>query len=89
MMHGQMFIERVHSNIAAWFFRHPEYNWNGIIFTVSYYKELQNSKGTFAGGGDNQILFEATYNGDTDELYLNAYDKIDSITYDNGATVED
>lgn len=77
-MHGIDFIKYCETAVAKWFSDHPEYDWNGAVFTVSYYKELRNSKGTFAGGGKNQVLFEITYNGAEDELYFNVYNKIDS-----------
>ena len=78
-MHGFDFIEVTEQRVRDWFKDNPVFDFNGIVYTVSYYKELQHSKGTFAGGGDNQILFEVTYDGDKNETYFNVYNKMQSI----------
>lgn len=42
-------------------------------------KTLQNYKAILIGLTQDEFLFEATYNGDKDELYLDAYDKIKNV----------
>ena len=52
------------------------------VFVVWYAKTLQNHKallGTTAE--DDNRYFEATYNGDKDELYLDVYYKKDNQCY--------
>ncbi len=51
------------------------------VYLVSYYKELNNSKGTFAISGSNKALFEVTYNGDTDEMYVDMYNDKEQTVY--------
>ena len=51
------------------------------VYLVSYYKELNNSKGTFAISGSNTALFEVTYNGDTKEMYVDIYSNKEQIVY--------
>ena len=51
------------------------------VYLVSYYKELQNSKGTFAISGSNEALFEVTYNGDKQEMYVDMYNDKKQVVY--------
>ena len=44
------------------------------VFVVWYAKTLQNHKALLAMPGDNRY-YEATYNGDKCELYLDVYNK--------------
>ena len=57
------------------------------VIQVWYCKTIQNHKGLFIVRNklDNKIcnvFIEATYNGDTKQLYLDFYDKIEKITLD-------
>lgn len=47
-----------------------------IVYEVWYCKTLQNHKGLFGSHYSNDFYYEATYNGDKNELYLDVY-KID------------
>lgn len=51
------------------------------VYLVSYYKEIQNSKGTFAISGSNKAFFEVTYNGDKQEMYVDMYDGKKQVVY--------
>lgn len=51
------------------------------VYLVSYYKEIQNSKGTFAISGSNSALFEVTYNGDKKEMYVDMYNDKKQVVY--------
>lgn len=45
------------------------------VFAVWYCKTLQNHKAILSTHYSDQRLFEFTYNGDKDEIYLDCYDK--------------
>ena len=47
-------------------------------------KTLQNHKAILIGMTQDQLIFEATYNGDKDELYLDAYNKIKNVCIKDG-----
>lgn len=49
-------------------------------------KTLQNYKAILIGLTHDEFLFEATYNGDKDELYLDAYDKIKNVCIGGAGT---
>ena len=46
------------------------------VHTVWQCKTLQNHKGVFCTLAPDMLLFEVTYNGDKNEMYLDVYDKI-------------
>lgn len=52
-----------------------EIDWTDI-FMVWSCKTLQNHKAILAAPTSDHFLFEATYNGDKGEMYLDAYDKV-------------
>lgn len=52
------------------------------VFVVWYAKTLQNHKALLAILGDNRY-YEATYNGDKDELYIDMYYKQANRCYKN------
>jgi len=54
-----------------------EIDWTDV-FVVWQCKTLQNHKAILAAPTPDQYLFEATYNGDKNEMYLDAYDKVDN-----------
>lgn len=45
------------------------------VFVVWQCKTLQNHKAILAAPTPDRYLFECTFNGDKNELYLDAYDK--------------
>lgn len=44
------------------------------VYAVWLCKTLQNNKGLFSTTVEDGKYYEATYNGDKDELYLDTYD---------------
>lgn len=54
-----------------------EIDWTDV-FVVWQCKTLQNHKAILAAPTPDQYLFEATYNGGKNEMYLDAYDKVDN-----------
>ena len=52
------------------------------ILLVWYCKTLQNHKALLFTPRLDGMYFEATYNGDKDEMYLDAYRKQENIKYD-------
>lgn len=49
------------------------------VFVVWQCKTLQNHKAILAAPTPDQYLFEATYNGDKEQMYLDVYDKVENI----------
>lgn len=45
------------------------------IYVVWYCKTLQNQKGLFSTNIPDGMYYECTYNGDKEEIYLDAYKK--------------
>lgn len=52
---------------------------NTKIFCVWSCKTLQNYKCLLATTAKDQYYYELTYNGDSDEWYIDTYDKISNI----------
>lgn len=48
------------------------------VFIVWQCKTLQNHKAVLAAPTPDKYLFECTYNGDKQEMYLDAYDKVEN-----------
>ncbi len=48
------------------------------VYVVWYNKSLQNHKGLFSTVYPDGMYYEMTYNGDTHEMYLDAYKKWDN-----------
>ena len=57
------------------------------VFIVWQCKTLQNHKAILAAPTPDQYLFEATYNGDKEQMYLDVYDKIGNVCI-NGVNME-
>ncbi|QHM53310.1 DUF6275 family protein [Pediococcus acidilactici] len=51
------------------------------VYVVWFAKTLQNSKALLGSTFDDGIYFEATYNGDKKQLYLDAYKKEKNIEF--------
>lgn len=45
------------------------------VYVVWYCKTLQNHKGLFSTPMSDGMYYEVTYNGDSDEAYIDAYKK--------------
>lgn len=54
------------------------------IFVVWSCKTLQNNKALLSTTLSDGMYYEYTYNGDKDELYLDAYKKWENICYQEG-----
>lgn len=46
------------------------------VYVVWYAKELQNHKALLSTTIEDGMYFECTYNGDKEEMYLDAYEKL-------------
>lgn len=68
----------------------PQYHHKPIdvadVAVVWQCKTLQNYKAILIGLTQDEFLFEATYNGGKDELYLDAYDKIKNVCIGGAGT---
>lgn len=53
----------------------PEYT----VYLVWYCKTLQNFKGLLSSSLPDGMYYEVTYNGDRNELYLDAYKKFENV----------
>lgn len=49
------------------------------VYIVWYCKTLQNHKALLATSLPDNMYYECTYNGDKDELYIDAYNKFENI----------
>ena len=67
-MSEQDFVSRVKYIIASKYDVDPN-----EIYAVWLCKTLQNNKGLFSTNIEDGKYYEATYNGDKDELYLDTY----------------
>ena len=52
------------------------------VFVVWYCKTLQNAKALLSTTVSDGMYYELTYNGDKNELYLDAYKKWENKKYD-------
>ena len=55
-------------------------NWTDV-FVVWQCKTLQNHKAILAAPTPDKFMFECTFNGDKNEMYLDAYDKVDNQVF--------
>lgn len=53
------------------------------VYNVWYSKTLQNHKGLFSTPMSDGMYYEITYNGDTDEAYIDAYKKWENVVVCN------
>ena len=54
----------------------------GDVYLVWYCKTLQNHKALLFTPRLSDMYFEVTYNGNRDEMYVDAYKKQENIKYD-------
>lgn len=82
-MNTQQFMKSAKEKVWAWLVvayskKGKEFNFAPAdVFVIWQCKTLQNHKAILAVPGPDMYLFEVTYNGDKDELYLDVYDKVD------------
>ena len=55
------------------------------VYIVWSCKTLQNNKALASAPGKGVMYYELTYNGDKDELYVDAYIKKDNVCIENPA----
>lgn len=80
MKHAR-FIELAKTVVADYFNKHKDKT-DGFpplkpedVYVVWYVKALQNHKALLSTPAPDGMYYELTYNGDKDELYLDAYKK--------------
>lgn len=52
------------------------------VYVVWYSKTLQNAKALLSTPLPDGMYYEVTYNGNKDEIYFDAYKKLENITVD-------
>ena len=77
-------IERMRKEVLNWVMKHMDItdDFNVTIddiYVVWSVKVLQNWKALISTTLPDGMYYELTYNGDKDELYLDAYKKFDNI----------
>lgn len=82
-MDNQKFIEFAKKAVVDYFNSHKEITDEGRLKTEDVYivwlcKTLQNSKALLSTNVCDGMYYEATYNGDKNEMYLDAYKKWDN-----------
>ena len=80
-MKSSEFMHRAYSLVEKYVEEHldptderPKYS----IYTVWYCKTLQNHKALISTGLLDGMYYEVTYNGDKNEMYLDAYKKFEN-----------
>lgn len=77
-------IERMREEVLKWVRQHIDITDNvnitiNDIYVVQSVKALQNWKALISTTLPDGMYYELTYNGDKDELYLDAYKKFDNV----------
>ena len=57
------------------------------VFIVWYAKELKNHKAVLSSSNDNAHQYEFTFNGETQEIYVDKYKKVKNSTLDVGKRI--
>lgn len=78
-------IERMRQEVLNWVKKHTDVTDDvnvtiDDIYVVWSVKVLQNWKALISTSLPDGMYYELTYNGDKDELYLDAYKKFDNVT---------
>ena len=73
MLNTEAFLKAASGAIEHYLFDHDIDH--TMVFNIWNVKVLDHRKGIFAADGDNELLFEVTYNGLKNEMYLDAYSK--------------
>lgn len=80
-MNSEDFIAICETYVGAYVFDHLDKDADDIdfdIYVVWSCKTLQNNKALLATTLPDDMYFELTYNGDKNELYLDAYMKVEN-----------
>lgn len=84
-MNSDKFRQLCIEAIVGYFNTHTDKSSNEIVLTaddvfeVWACKTLQNNKGLFSTTMPDGMYYEMTYNGDKDELYMDAYKKWENV----------
>lgn len=81
-MTSEKFIELCKNSVYDYYYTNIEIIPKDLIFVVWYCKTLQNYKAILSTHYTDQRLFEITYNGDKNELYLDCYSKEKNMKVD-------
>ncbi|PZL78239.1 hypothetical protein CI088_00270 [Enterococcus plantarum] len=86
-MDNQEYIEKCKQIVADYANDHLDKNDKkeitiADVFVVWSCKTLQNNKALLSTTLSDGMYYEATYNGDKKELYLDAYKKWENVKYD-------
>lgn len=84
IMSSEKFISLCKENVAKYFNEHSDKTDNVSItqedvYVVWYCKTLQNHKALLSTNISDGMYYELTYNGDKNELYLDAYKKWQNV----------
>lgn len=84
MISSEQFIQFGKQRIADYFNKHRDVTDSQElraedVYNVWYCKTLQNHKGLFSTPVSDGMYYEITYNGDKDELYIDAYKKWENV----------
>lgn len=88
IMSSEKFISLCKENVVKYFNEHSDKTDNVLItqedvYVVWYCKTLQNHKALLSTNVSDGMYYEFTYNGDKNELYLDAYKKWQNIKIDS------
>lgn len=86
-MGSQEFLNICKAKIAAYFNEHREKTDTvditvNDVYVVWYCKTLQNHKALLSTTATDGMYYEMTFNGDMNELYMDAYKKWQNIGFD-------
>ena len=65
--------------VADWYSQNREKITIDNVYLVWVCKALQNNKALLATTKPDGMSFEVTYNGDKNEMYLDAYSKVENV----------
>ena len=65
--------------VADWYSRNREEITADNVYVVWICKALQNNKALLATTKPDGMYFEVTYNGNKNEMYLDAYSKVENV----------
>lgn len=87
IMSSEKFIGLCKENVVKYFNEHSDKTGNMSItqedvYVVWYCKTLQNHKALLSTNISDAMYYELTYNGDKNELYLDAYKKWQNVKID-------